>query len=131
MKLNGIKLKDLPVNINYGIKTGFNEAFYISETTRNLLIASEPKSAELIKPMVRGRDISAFSFTDFEYLINVHNGIKEKNPPLLPISIDDYPVLKQHLNTFYPMLEKRGDKGETPYNLRNCAYLEEIGRAHV
>ncbi len=78
MKENGIKLKDLPISINYGIKTGFNEAFYIDEATRELLIAADPKSTELIKPMVRGRDISAYGYTDFEYLINVHNGIKGK-----------------------------------------------------
>ena len=131
MKLNGIELKDLPININYGIKTGFNDAFYIDEATRNLLIAADPKSNELIKPMVRGRDISAYGYTDFEYLINVHNGIKEKNPPLSPVSIEDFPTIKNHLNAFYPMLEKRGDKGETPYNLRNCAYLEEFSKPKI
>ncbi len=131
MKLNGIELKDLPVLIYRGILTGFNDAFYINEATRNLLIAADPKSAELIKPMVRGRDISAYGITGFEYLINVHNGIKEKNPQLLPISIDDFPAIKKHLDAFYPMLEKRGDKGETPYNLRNCAYLEEFSKPKI
>ena len=131
MKLNGIELKDLPVSINYGIKTGYNEAFYIDDATKNQLIAADPKSAELIKPMVRGRDISAYGFTGFEYLINVHNGTKEKKPPLLPISVDDFPAIKNHLNAFYPMLEKRGDKGETPYNLRNCAYLEEFSKPKI
>lgn len=131
MKEIGIKLKDLPISIYRGILTGYNEAFYIDEATRNQLIAADPKNAELIKPMVRGRDISAYGITGFEYLINVHNGIKEKNPPLLPISIDDYPTIKKHLDAFYPMLEKRGDKGETPYNLRNCAYLEEFSKPKI
>ncbi len=131
MKLNCTELKDLPININNGIKTGFNDAFYIDEETRQKLIAADAKSSELIKPMVRGRDIFAYGFTDSEFLINVHNGIKEKNPPLPPIKIVDYPAIKKHLDSFYPLLEKRGDKGVSPYNLRNCAYLEEFAKPKI
>ncbi|MBN1971235.1 MAG: N-6 DNA methylase [Candidatus Delongbacteria bacterium] len=131
MKLSGVKLKDLPISINYGIKTGFNDAFFIDENIRQKLIAADPKSAEVIKPMVRGRDISPYGFSGSEFLINTHNGIKEKNPSLLPIKIDEYPAIKEYLNAFYPMLEKRGDKGETPYNLRNCAYLEEFAKPKI
>jgi len=131
MKLAGKELKDLPVAIYRGILTGYNEAFYIEETTRQKLIAADPKSAEIIKPMVRGRDISAYINSDSEYLINVHNGIKDKKPPLLPIKIEEYPAIKEHLDSFYTMLEKRGDKGDTPYNLRNCAYLEEFAKPKI
>jgi type I restriction-modification system DNA methylase subunit len=131
MKLKGIELKNLPISINYGIKTGFNEAFLINEKTRKILIEADSKSAELIKPMVRGRDILPYGITGFEYLINVHNGIKEKNPEILPIIIDDYPALKKHLDAFLPFLEKRGDKGNTTYNLRNCAYLEDFAKPKI
>ncbi|MBV5348712.1 hypothetical protein JZU61_03525, partial [bacterium] len=131
MKLNGTKLKDLPISINYGIKTGFNDAFFIDEKTRQKLIAADSRSIELIKPMVRGRDISAYSISDSEFLINTHNGIKDKNPPLAPILISDYPAIKEHLDAFYPMLEKRGDKGDTPYNLRNCAYLDDFAKPKI
>ncbi len=131
MKLNGTELKDLPISINYGIKTGYNDAFYIDEETRQKLIEADAGSAELIKPMLRGRDIVAFGISGGEFLINTHNGLKDKNPPLLPVSIDDYPAIKNHLDTFYPKLEKRGDKGDTPYNLRNCAYLEEFAKPKI
>ncbi len=131
MKLMGTELKDLPINIYRGILTGYNEAFYIDEETRQMLIYADAKSAELIKPMVRGRDILAYGISDNEFLINVHNGIKEKNPPLPPIRIDEYPAIKKHLDNFYPWLEKRGDKGDTPYNLRNCAYLEEFSKPKI
>ena len=131
MKLKGIELKDLPIIINYGIKTGFNDAYYIDEETRQKLIAADAKSAELIKPMARGRDVSAYAITSSEYFINVHNGVKEKNPPLPPVIIDDYPAIKKHLDAFYPMLEKRGDKGDTLYNLRNCAYLEDFSKPKI
>ena len=131
MKLKGTKLKDLPIAINYGLKTGFNDAFFIDEQTRQKLIAADSRSAELIKPMVRGRDISPYEKTGGEFLINVHNGIKDKNPPLHPTIIGDYPAIKQHLDAFYQKLEKRGDKGKTPYNLRNCSYLEEFAKPKI
>ncbi len=131
MKLNGTELKDLPISINYGIKTGFNDAFFIDEDVRKELIDLDTKSSELITPMVRGRNIIAYGNFGSEYLINVHNGIKEKNPPLLPIRIESYPAIKKHLDGFYPMLEKRGDKGDTPYNLRNCAYWEEFSKPKI
>ena len=47
--------------IYYGIKTGLNEAFVIDEATRAKLIAEDPKSAEVIKPFLAGRDIKKFS----------------------------------------------------------------------
>ncbi|WP_369765313.1 DNA methyltransferase [Flavobacterium sp. WC2429] len=131
MKLNGIELKNLPVSIYRGILTGYNDAFYINEQTRQQLISADANSDEIIKPMVRGRDILAYGISDSEFLINVHNGIKVKNPPLSPIIIDDYPAIKNHLDVFYPMLQKRSDKGDTPYNLRNCAYLEEFTKPKI
>ena len=57
---NGTALKDMPISINYGIKTGFNDAFFINGDTKDKLIAEDPKSAELIKPLLRGRDIQAW-----------------------------------------------------------------------
>lgn len=52
----------------------------------------------------------------------MHNGIKESG--LKSIEIKDYPAIKQHLDKYYTYLEKRSDKGDTAYNLRNCAYME-------
>ncbi len=131
MKQNSSELKELPIFINNGIKTGYNDAFYIDNETRKKLVGADAKSEELIKPMVRGRDISAYGITDSEFLINTHNGIKDKTPPVPPVDIKNYPALKNHLDSFYPQLAKRGDKGETPYNLRNCAYLEEFAKPKI
>jgi hypothetical protein len=104
MKLNGIELKDLPISINYGIKTGFNDAFFIDEETRHKLISADAKSAELIKPMVRGRDISAYGITGFEYLIGTF--------PSLKLDIEHYPAIKEHLLSFgYDRLKQTGDNG--------------------
>ena len=119
------QLKEWNISINYGIKTGFNDAFIINGEKRAELIAQDPKSAEIIRPILRGRDIKRYGY-DFAdlYLINTHNGVKEKG--IKRIHIEDYPAVKAHLDLYYPQLEKRADQGDTPYNLRNCAYIEDF-----
>jgi len=121
----GTPLKDWDIRINYGIKTGFNDAFIIDGKKREELIKQDPKSAEIIRPILRGRDIKKYSY-DFAdlWLITSHNGIKEKG--IKPIDINNYPAIKAHLDQFYSQLEKRSDKGDTPYNLRNCAYMDDF-----
>ena len=126
----GTPLKDWDIQINYGIKTGFNDAFVIDGKKRTELIAQDPKSEEIIRPILRGRDIRryGYEFADL-YLINTHNGVKEKG--IKRIDIDDYPAVKAHLDSFYQQLEKRQDKGDTPYNLRNCAYIEDFYKQKI
>ena len=123
-------LKDWNINIYRGITTGLNEAFIINEETKNKLIAEDKKSAEIIKPLLRGRDIKRYSY-DFKnlYLINTHNGLKEKN--ISPIDINKYKAIKKHLDKFYSDLEIRQDKGITPYNLRNCTYIEDFEKPKI
>ncbi len=104
MRGNSKELKDLPISIYRGILTGYNDAFYIDEDTRQKLIAADSKSAELIKPMVRGRDISAYEITGFEYLIGTF--------PSLKLDIENYPAIKEHLLSFgFDRLKQTGDKG--------------------
>ncbi len=104
MKLNGIELKYLPISIYRGILTGYNDAFYINEETREKLIAADAKSAEIIKPMVRGRDITPYGITGFEYLICTFPSIK--------LDIENYPAIKQHLLSFgYNRLNQTGEPG--------------------
>ncbi|MGQ3537761.1 Eco57I restriction-modification methylase domain-containing protein, partial [Ornithobacterium rhinotracheale] len=127
----GIPLKDWDIQINYGIKTGYNDAFIISGSKKDEILANckteeeRKKSAEIIRPILRGRDIKRYGY-DFAdlWLINTHNGIKEKG--IKPINIDDYPAIKKHLDQYWTRLEKRADQGVTPYNLRNCAYMEDF-----
>jgi adenine-specific DNA-methyltransferase len=57
---SGKPLKHWDININYGIKTGYNEAFVISRAKKEELIAEDPKSEEIIKPLLRGRDIKLY-----------------------------------------------------------------------
>ena len=109
--------------INYGIKTGFNDAFIIDNQTKDVLVAQDQRSKEIIKPVLRGKDIQRFraKWAD-KWIIDTHNGYSG----VPPINIDDYPAVKAYLDGHYEQLEKRYDKGQTPYNLRNCAYHAEF-----
>ena len=124
----GTPLKDWDIQINYGIKTGYNEAFIISTEKRDEILANcqteeeRQRTAELIRPILRGRDIKRYGYENNGlYLINTHNGVKGKIPR---IDINDYPAVKAHLDLYWDKISVRADKGETPYNLRNCAYLD-------
>jgi len=122
MRLIGVPLKEWDVSINRGILTGFNEAFIISAEKKDELIKADPKSAEIIRPILRGKDIKRYSskFANL-WLINTHNGIKDQH--VLPINVNHYPAIKKYLDQYYDKLAKRSDKGITPYNLRNCVYM--------
>ena len=126
----GTPLKNWDINIYRGILTGFNEAFIISGEKKDELIAADPKSAEIIRPILRGRDIKryGYSFADL-WLIASHNGIKSKNIPR--IDINEYPAIKEHLDQYYEQLAKRADKGDTPYNLRNCVYMDDFSKQKI
>ena len=124
----GIPLKDWDIQINYGIKTGYNNAFVINTAKRDEILGNcssdeeRARTTEIIRPILRGRDIKRYGH-DWSnlWLINTHNGVKEQIPR---INIEDYPAIKAHLDMFWEKIKKRADKGDTPYNLRNCAYLD-------
>ena len=89
----GTPLKEWDIQINYGIKTGCNEAFIIDENTKNILISEDPKSAEIIRPILRGRDIKRYSY-EFQHLYMICTF------PSLKINIDNYPAIKNYLLSF-------------------------------
>lgn len=127
------------LNIYRGILTGYNEAFIITTEKRNEILANckdeaeKERTAKLIRKMLRGRDIKRYSYEWAGlWVINTHNGYKNQNGEKVEaINIKHYPSLKKHFDEFYPQLEKRADKGLTPYNLRNCAYIEEFEREKI
>ena len=93
MRTAGTPLRDWNVRINYGIKTGYNEAFVIDDTTRDALVAKDPRSEEILKPMLRGRDIRRWRARwAGKYLV--------ATLPSLQLDIDDYPAVKKHLLSF-------------------------------
>lgn len=131
-KLNehGKKLAEWDVRINFGIKTGLNEAFVLDETKRNDLIQADPGSAEIIRPLVRGREVKKYiTGWSGSFIIFTHNGLKHSG--ISRIEIENYPALKSYLDSFGHKLTKRYDQGDSPYNLRNCAYLDEFSKEKV
>jgi hypothetical protein len=126
----GKPLKDWDVTINRGVLTGYNEAFIIDTATKEQLCAQDPKSAEILKPILRGKDIERYGYKWAGlWLINSHNGLKKKNIPA--VNIDAYPAVKQYLDRYFDAIHQRQDQGNTPYNLRNCAYLEEFDKPKI
>ncbi|MCM0690183.1 Eco57I restriction-modification methylase domain-containing protein [Bifidobacterium sp. M3-N-101] len=128
----GTPLKQLDVRINYGVKTGLNDAFIIDKAKRDELIAADPKSAEIIRPVLRGRDIKRYhyEFAD-QYLITTHNGYKSEGIDIPRIDVNKYPATKEWLSSFEPKLSKRADQGNTPYNLRDCAYMGDFSQPKI
>ena len=131
----GTPLKDWDINIYRGVLTGYNEAFIISTEKRNEILANcqtedeRTRTAELIRPILRGRDIKRYGYNWANlWLINTHNGIRGK---LERVHIEDYPAIKAHLDQYWDRISKRADKGDTPYNLRNCAYLEDFFKPKI
>ena len=119
----GTPLKDWDIAIYRGVLTGYNKAFIIDNQTKETLVAQDQRSKEIIKPVLRGKDIQRFraKWADM-WIIDTHNGYDG----VPAINVDDYPAIKTYLDGHFEQLEKRYDKGQTPYNLRNCAYHAEF-----
>ncbi len=139
MESVGTPLKDWDIQIYRGILTGTNEAFIIPTEKREEILNAcktqeERKRTEtLIKPILRGKDIKRYSYEWAHlWVINTHNGytsnLKFKIPP---IDIEKYPAIKAHLDSHWDTIATRSDQGDTPYHLRNCAYLEDFEKEKI
>ncbi len=142
----GTPLKDWDINIYRGVLTGCNEAFIINSEKRDEILSNcqtdeeRKRTEELIRPILRGRDIKRYGYDwDNLWLINTHNGIKGK---LERIHIEDYPAIKNWLDNGgiayngkiykgFSQIAERSDQGDTPYNLRNCAYLDNFSSSFL
>ena len=78
--------------------------------------------------MLWGKDIGRYkTHWRNKWLIDVHNGYDL----VPPVEIDKYMEIKKHLDSYYPTLENRQDKGSTPYHLRSCAYHAEFQKEKI
>jgi len=97
----GKQLKEWDLKINFGIKTGYNEAFIINKEKRDKLVSKDPNSDEIIRPILRGRGIEKyFTVWDGGYIISTF--------PSLNIDINNYGSIKEYLESFLPKLEQSG-----------------------
>lgn len=110
----------------YGIKTGLNEAFVVDRETRDRLIAEDPKSAELLKPFLRGRDVRRWRI-DYQDLFLIliessenkpHPWSDEKGVQAEKIFRETYPAIYQHFKPLRDKLTDRCDQGRFIWELR-------------
>jgi len=97
-------LKDVYGSPLYGIKTGLNAAFVIDNATKERLCAQDPRSAELLKPFLEGKDLKRWRAEP--------RGLWLIYIPKNRIEIDDYPAIREWLLPFKPALEARATKQE-------------------
>ena len=123
----GTPLKDWDIQINYGIKTGFNDAFIISTEKREEILANcqtedeRKRTAELIRPILRGRDIKRYGYEwanlwlifipwHFPYQFDESiQGVSEKAERAFK---EQYPAVYSHMLQYKEPLSKR-NKAET------------------
>jgi hypothetical protein len=137
----GTPLKNWDVRICFGIKTGFNKAFIIDTVTKEKLCKENPKSAEIIKPILRGRDISRYYYKWAGlWIIKIESGWTNRNrgkeePEYFFKKY--YPSVYHHLISYKDVKGKgkglfnRDDQGGYWWELRDCAYYSEFEKEKI
>jgi hypothetical protein len=148
----GKLLKNWDIKINFGIKTGLNEAFIIDNKTKDRIIAEDKNSAKFIKPILRGRDTRKY-YAEFKgfWLINIPKGytiksnlgypniVMEPSPRYGNMEFEtawDYfkknnRSIAEYLTPFRTKAEKREDKGDFWWELRACSYIGEFEKPKI
>ncbi|MBS0469293.1 MAG: Eco57I restriction-modification methylase domain-containing protein [Proteobacteria bacterium] len=121
----------------YGIKTGLNEAFVIDGVTRARLVAEDPKSAEVIKPFLRGRDVKRWG-VEFEdqYLIKIESSENVPHPwsgkkDAEKVFANCYPAIHAHFQDYRQAMIDRYDQGKYFWELRACVYWQEFEQPKI
>ncbi len=118
-------LKSLDYKIISGVKTGLNEAYLIGKELRDELILRDPKNIDIIRPIIRGRDISKYNYSFNEiYCVFTHNG----NASMKISAIDsknDYPTIFEYLLSFEEKIINRPSQGRHWTNVPTN-YLKEF-----
>lgn len=128
----GIQLMGWGVNIHYGVKTGFNEAFFIDEKVKDEIVSHDSSSIAILKRLLRGRDIQKF-FPESSNLWLVGTF------PAKKINIDNYPAIKNHLLKFgFERLSQTGESGSRKKSGNkwfetqdNIAYFDEFSKLKI
>jgi type II restriction/modification system DNA methylase subunit YeeA len=139
----GIALGRIGYQINYGLKTGFNEAFFMSTDKRNHLVAEDSSNAALVKPALRGRDISKFNYVwqDIWVLLMKQGMTNEQNKSGIDPETffsNSYPSIYNHLKEIGDSMKGKGkglyardDQGDYWWELRPCVYYDEFEKPKI
>ncbi len=121
IETNGIQLKEWNVEMNFALKSGFNDAFFLDEETKDELINSDINSKHIIKPLLRGRNIRKYTYSfDNIYILYIPWHFPLHNDPTISgASIiaekefeKQYPAVYNHMLLFKDKLSQR-NKAET------------------
>jgi adenine-specific DNA-methyltransferase len=131
IEINSIFLKDSGIEIYRGVTTGLNEAFDIDEETKNRLILEDSQNIEIIKPILRGRDIGKFtSIYNNRWIIFTRRGI----------DISYYPAVEKYLLRYFEQLRPRNNNEPTGrksgsyqwYEIQdNIAYFQDFEKEKI
>ena len=142
----GTPLGNWDINIYRGIITGLNEAFVIDTLTKERLCAEDPKSADIIKPLLRGRDIHKYFyewaglwliFIPWHFPLHNDKNIVGASKRAEKLFQEEYPALYKHLSQYKEKLSKRNkDEIGIRYEwhaLQRCAatYYAEFGKEKI
>ena len=123
-----------------GLITGCNDAFIIDEATHQRLIAADTRSGELIKPVLRGRNLRKWkAMSAKDHLIAIASSTDREWPwskaandsEAERIFSETYPALYQHLSGYRERLIKSTNKGKFYWELRACAYYAEFEKPKI
>lgn len=152
IKSGGVTLSEyVQGRIFYGLKTGFNEAFILSKNEKDVIIRANPTSAELIKPVLSGRDMKRYQQPVSEtFLIVIPKGytiksfnsqtnVSEPPPRYGNMTIDDawnwfqsqHSKIAEHLLRFKEKAIARTDMGDFWWELRACDYYSEFDKPKI
>ena len=123
LESSGKTLEQLETKIRLGIATGSNEAFLIDEDKKRELCEKNPVNSEIIKPILRGRDIFRYSYTSAgQYILLAKNGVNVQK---------DYPDIYEHLDSFGDRFRNRGAQGQHWTNLRACSFYDDFKKEKI
>ena len=123
LESSGKTLEELNTKIRLGIATGSNDAFLIDEDQKRAFCKKNPINTEIIKPILRGRDISRYSYTlPKQYVLLTKNGVDVEK---------DYPDIYEHLKSFGDKFKNRGAQGQHWTNLRACSFYDDFKKEKI
>ncbi len=122
-----------------GIKTGLNESFIINELIRERIVKEDPKSIEIIKPFLRGRDIKRWQINFYnQYLIKIESSENRKHPwtgksadEAEKIFAVTHSSIYKHFQIYRQQMIDRYDQGHYFWELRSCAYWQEFEKQKI
>jgi len=125
--------------VSRGLTTGLNEAFVVDHATRDRLVREHKSSAEILKPYMRGKDISRWcaEFAE-QFIVKIESSENKEHPwsgkskrEAEDIFAKTYPAIYSHFENLRSELIQRDDQGKYFWEQRSCKYWQEFGKPKI